>query len=138
MIAEIEGDIFKTDPRTRIIVHQANCFNTLADGTASGIAGIIGKLYPEAKAADAKTEKGDKRPTNYNALVEGLEWIKARLEHSMATRAGFNFTLAIPYGLGCVRGGGSWQIVEAIIMSVFTDAAFDVEIIRLPGQENLK
>ena len=51
-----------------VIVHGANCFNTMG----SGIAREIRERYPEVAAVDAKTRKGD-----YNKLgtwTEGYAW----------------------------------------------------------------
>lgn len=39
-----------------VIVHGANCFNTMA----SGIAGQISRIFPEAVAADNATKSGDR------------------------------------------------------------------------------
>jgi hypothetical protein len=165
MIPEVLGDIFDTPPDTTVIAHQANCFNTLGDGIAHGIAGVIGKRYPEAAAADAATVKGDKskmgtfsvgkcedgrivaniysqfeytgdRPTSYDAVVTGMEALRAYLTQQASV--GKEYTLALPYGYGSLRGGGSWHIVKAIIESVFSDVPFDVIIVRLPAQATLK
>lgn len=40
-----------------VIVHGANCFNTMA----SGIAGQIARRFPQAADVDKQTEKGDRR-----------------------------------------------------------------------------
>lgn len=66
MINQYEGDIlkfinsFKTryPNKTLIVIHQANCFNTL--GKARGIAGVLDKAYPAIATADQATVRGDK------------------------------------------------------------------------------
>lgn len=66
MINTVKGDIlniikkFQEDNpnKTLIVIHQANCFNTL--GKARGIAGVLDKAYPQIAVADQATVKGDK------------------------------------------------------------------------------
>lgn len=66
MIYETKGDILdfinnfrnKNPYKTLIVIHQANCFNTL--GKARGIAGVLDKAYPQIAVADQATVKGDK------------------------------------------------------------------------------
>lgn len=66
MINTVKGDILNTikkfqedNPnKTLIVIHQANCFNTL--GRARGIAGVLDKAYPQIAVADQATVKGDK------------------------------------------------------------------------------
>ena len=66
MINTVKGDIlniikkFQEDNpnKTLIVIHQANCFNTL--GRARGIAGVLDKAYPQIAVADQATVKGDK------------------------------------------------------------------------------
>ena len=165
MIKEIVGDIFSTPPGTTAIAHQANCFNTLGDGIAHGIAGLIGKCYPEAEAVDAETAKGDRsklgtfshakcedgriifniysqfeysgsRPTSYDAIVTGMEAVREYLVGYV--NEGNSITLAFPYGYGSLRGGGSWHIVKAMIESVFRNVPFEVVIVRLSNQKDLE
>ena len=61
----VKGDIldyinnYSSQPqdKTLIVMHQANCFNTLH--RASGIAGVLGNKYPQIAYADDTTIKGD-------------------------------------------------------------------------------
>lgn len=56
---KLQGDLLKIahDGNFDIIVHGCNCFNTMG----SGIARQIAEKYPEAKAADLATVKGDRK-----------------------------------------------------------------------------
>lgn len=170
MVTEIITDIFNTEPSTTAIAHQANCFHTLAEGTSSGIARLIEQRYPEAREADSELRKGDRdklgrftmakakdgrvifnvysqyefggeRPTNYEAVYEGLSSVCRTMENRnqiAGERKAPIMNLAIPYGYGSDRGGGSWRVIEQMIMVIFEDANFDVLICRLPGQRTLR
>ena len=48
---------FNSNGETLVVIHQANCFNTLH--RARGIAGILGNAYPDIAYADDTTIKGD-------------------------------------------------------------------------------
>lgn len=56
--------------------------------------------------------------TDYNALKKGLRAIK---------RWANDKTIAIPYLMGCHRGGGDWNVVYKMIEEVFAD--FDGEVL---------
>lgn len=63
-----------------------------------------------------------KQYTSYEALQSCFEQLRdyAKLK---------NVTIAMPYGLGSVRGGADWNVVEKMIIDTFFDV--DVEIWRL-------
>lgn len=150
MLKEVNGNLLDLFDAGKFdyIIHGCNCFNTLADGTANGIAGQIGDRYPEAKKADsetrkgdwnklgdyslAKTEKGDiinlytqYRPGKnfeYGSLVAGLERIQWLFdEKEDETRIG------IPL-IGCGIGGGDWNIVKQIIEDYLGD--YDITVVH--------
>jgi hypothetical protein len=163
MIIHHKGSIFDTDPATIAIAHQANCQNTLANGTASGIAKLIGLRYPEAMDADHKMgigrqkfkktsiaqchdgrivfnvygqlEYGAGRQTDYEALYCGLTEVAKYLTYRNK-QDGTHIGVAFPYGMGCCRGGASWRIVLAMIETIF-DLPFKVMICRLPSQADI-
>ena len=130
-------------------IHQANCFQTMG----SGIAYSIKKKYPELFQADLNHGRsGDnsrlgkfstvkchddkqgynlygqynygchKRQTNYEAVYSGLSLIK---EHAMNNNI---LKLGLPKRMGCVLGGGSWAVVEAIIKDIFENYTNDLYI----------
>lgn len=166
MIKSIKSDIFAV--KCDAIIHQANCFHTMG----SGIAKFIRESFPEAYAADCKTEKGDpkklgtfswakvenkqfpsighiinlysqfdfsaeKKCTSYDAMHEGLTAIRDKVS---AKNQDKKITLAIPMRMGCNRGGGDWEVVKAIIQSVFGEYEnFTILICENPAlQENLQ
>lgn len=53
----INNHASKPQDKTLVVMHQANCFNTLHN--ASGVAGILGNRYPQIAIADDTTIKGD-------------------------------------------------------------------------------
>jgi O-acetyl-ADP-ribose deacetylase (regulator of RNase III) len=133
------------------IIHQTNCFNTMN----SGIARQIRERYPEAYNADCKTISGDykkmgkfswtktndqkfyiyncysqykygrdTRHTNYEAIYNGLSAIE---QH--ASRNNLR-SLSLPHNMGCVLGGGSWHVVNAIIEDIFENKSINLYICR--------
>lgn len=50
----------------------------------------------------------DRRHTNYSSLINGLMWVFEFAES-------MNYSIAIPYGIGCGLGGGQWDIVLMMI-----------------------
>lgn len=121
-------------------VHSCNCFHVMG----GGIALTIKNKYPEMFEADMKHgRRGDitrlgtfstvkcyddkqgynmygqynlgtwTRQTNYEAVYTGLVGIR---NHAFANNV---LKLGLPRNMGCVLGGGSWNIVRAIIDDVF-------------------
>lgn len=62
--------------------------------------------------------------TSLNALKNGLLDIRKKAEQIGAT-------VALPYGIGSVRGGAEWSDVLKIIKEVFEKSSVNVEIRRL-------
>lgn len=73
--------------------------------------GYDGKQYTDVKALKQCFENA----RNFMRSVENVEGVKPRI--------------AMPYKIGCVRGGASWDEVYVMIEEVFTD--YDVELWRL-------
>ena len=61
------------------------------------------------------------RYTNYEAIFNGLSKIK-----QLAQR--HNLSVALPYNMGCDRGGANWGIVSKMIEVIFED--YEVHIYR--------
>jgi len=145
MIQHIKCNIFKSG--ADIILHQVNCQGVMG----SGIAKQVRQQYPHVYAAykrvcdDFREKKmllglvqmvniGDglnrryigilyaqeeygrdgKCYTDYGALKKCLEQVR---DYHMCE----NETIAIPYKMGCCRGGGDWEKVESMIKEVFYD-----------------
>lgn len=149
MIVRKDCNIF--DGGAEGIIHQANCQNTMG----SGIAKQIHARYPEVYEEDCKTKAGDysklgtfswvktndgkfyiyncysqfrygreQRHTNYEAVYNGLVSIKKHAESHQLN------SLSLPHNMGCMLGGGSWHIVNAIIEDVFDNSDIVLYICR--------
>lgn len=143
MIYELKGDLLASD--CNIIIHCCNCFNTMG----AGIAKAISTKWPEAKAADNETIRGDKDKLGTFTFAEaadgtkifnlygqynyGSRYGKRNLDYD-ALKLGLEkikeflesnyhpaFYKVGTYKLGCYRAGGDWKIVKAIIEDVFPD-----------------
>ena len=57
----MQGDLIEMLEKDEIdiLIHQTNCHQTLGEGRASGIAGALGKQYPELLEYDLTYNKGD-------------------------------------------------------------------------------
>jgi len=159
MIEHIKKDIFAV--KCDAIVHQANCFHTMGSGIARAIRekfpeayeadkntkyGDIKKLgqFSFAKVKDAASParfivnlysqfnySAEERCTRYDALCDGLFNLR---EQMRAKAKGALRTLAIPFRMGSNRGGGDWNVVLAVITSVFGEATdFKVLICENPA-----
>lgn len=149
-----DGDVFKQG--FDVVMHQANCYNTMG----SGIAKTIRENYPEAYHADSSfpfpVGKGrlgkfswswvaggefrifslygqlgygrGKKYTNYEALESALRGALSML----SVEEGFkNLKIGIPYKMGCDRGGGNWDIVSEMINKVSDEFGIDIVACRL-------
>lgn len=149
MIKIIDGNLF--DSKAQIICHQCNCQGVMG----SGVAAEVKKRYPEAFNSYRKDYENGKLElgyvnfadinatqtianmcaqdnygyngalyTNYDALQSCFDTVA--LVCSVKDPVP---TIALPYKLGCCRGGGDWNIVYKMIENTFKD--FNVEIWRL-------
>lgn len=150
MIKEVEANLLEYPVDG--IIHQANCFHTMG----GGIALRIKQRFPEAYEADLKTKEGDRnklgdfsvavlpsnfhiynvygqytfgegRQTRYDALYDGLAAVELH-----ACENGLQ-KLGLPKRMGCVLGGGSWTVVEAIIKDIFEKSPLELHICDYGG-----
>ena len=63
--------------------------------------------------------------TDYKALKKCLSYIKKNFNGK---------TIAIPYKMGCHRGGGDWDIVYKLICDAFENSKCDVLICEYNGE----
>lgn len=141
------GDVLQAD--VNIIVHQVNCMSVMGSGIAKQIRNQYPKVYKEyvEKCNKMKTNRklmlGDVlyteiAPNKYIASVFGqydFGWTGQHTDIN-ALRMGLNnikyfaktkgYSIALPYGIGCGRGGADWNEVGKIIEIIFQD--MDVEI----------
>lgn len=137
MIKYIDGDIFASE--ADVILHQVNCQGVMGSGVAKQVRARYPWVYGEYKAlcdmvkATGSTKRllgvvrtvyidesrqisnlfaqdrygsDGKCYTDYGALRQCLETIDKTFK---------NKTIAIPYLMGCHRGGGDWETVLALI-----------------------
>lgn len=144
MIKHVKGDIFKS--KATVIVHQVNCQGVMGSGVAKQVRDLYPNVYVKYKelcdrykesnsskdllgiAQIVPTNYGDTRYianlfaqdsfgnfkcfTDYDALRKCLIYISLQFRHS---------SIAIPYLIGCCRGGGDWNIVYKIIEETLSD-----------------
>lgn len=151
MIKHIKGDIFESG--ADIILHQVNCQGVMGSGVAKQVREkypTVYKSYKEFcdmyKPGDllgiALPEQADESTiivnifaqdkfgydgrcyTNYDALRRGLETVRDYIINK-------DDKIAIPYLMGCHRGGGDWTIVSKMIEEIFTDC--DVTLYEYSG-----
>jgi Predicted phosphatase homologous to the C-terminal domain of histone macroH2A1 len=156
ILTEITGDLLVEAEKGNVdvIVHQANLEHTFG----AGIARAIRLKFPYAFEADKRTPFNDPNKlgtfsignapnsplvvnmysqtslypshTSYDAMVEALTTLRDRLEPlNVFNRIGF------PYQLGSGLADGDWNVVKAIILSVFEKSRFEVVIVRLPDAQ---
>lgn len=143
-----EGNLFDTD--ADVIAHQVNCMGKMGSGAALQVKQRYNEAYLKYVELCEKEDNllglaqcvqvGDKiianlfaqsnfgydgiRYTNYEALFCSLESLDKQLAKSLS--------IALPYNIGCDRGGGDWNIVCAMIESALKDR--NVYIYRLKGE----
>lgn len=157
MVTQKTGDLFTAED-IDVMAHQANLFCTFG----AGIAAAIRLGFPEAYEIDAKTKAGDTsklgtysyaavtspaakrlkaivnlycqaglgskdRMTSYDAMVNVLVKLRDTLEAKHP-----DWTLGLPWRMGCGLANGSWPIVEAIIKDVFGKSKVNVIIYQRP------
>jgi O-acetyl-ADP-ribose deacetylase (regulator of RNase III) len=159
-LTEIEGDLLEFPEGIDIICHVSNCKNAMG----SGIAKQIREQYPEAYAADTQAAKNnqnilgyfsgckitsrefdtpkyiinlygqenvgiDKRQLDYEGFYSALERLKQALDEK-----GTQFTLGFPERIGSDRAGGDWNVVKAMILSVFGNQEnYKIVIVKFKG-----
>lgn len=148
----INGDIFTSN--ANMILHQVNCFGVMGSGVAKQVKEKYPEVYEKYRqmcelnrdnltalmgyAHICRTNTGryignlfgqfdfgsnkNKVYTDYDALRKCLKTIKVFSKTN-------HVKIAIPYNMGCTRGGGDWDIVYSIIETELSGC--DVEIWRL-------
>ena len=151
-----EGNVFDSD--ADIICHQVNCQGVMGSGVAKEVRTRYPAVYEQYRDLCERCMNDPGRNLGVAQLVpvdeEGSRWIAncfgqedfgydgkqytsvAALCRALSTVADVarigNFKVAIPYKIGCVRGGADWETVKSIIDGVFNDV--DVELWKLEGK----
>lgn len=153
MIKHIKCDIFESG--ADVICHQVNCQGVMGSGIAKQVKERFPQVFDEYKKfcnstpnksellgsvlgvyvddvgyivnifAQDKFGYDGKRYTNYKALQNGLDH---------ANKLVFGKTIAIPYLIGCCRGGGNWNVVYSMIEKIFSDGRNDILICEYNGR----
>ena len=141
MIKHIKCDIFESG--ADVILHQVNCQGVMGSGIAKQVREKFPKVYNSYKTVcDGMGERraqllgtaqcvmvdsgqfivnlfsqenygyDGKCYTDYNALKKCLQNVK---NYPMFHKQ----VIAIPYLMGCARGGGDWNVVYKMIEEVF-------------------
>ena len=143
MIEHIQCDIFESG--ADVILHQVNCQGVMGSGIAkqvrqkyplvyesykawcnsadfsSELLGMAQIVYPDPSKnfriinlfAQDKYGYDKRRYTDYDALRKSIEEVFRRTKR--------DDVIAIPYRMGCDRGGGDWNEVYRIIENVLVD-----------------
>ena len=151
-IKYFDGDVLtSTAP---IIMHQVNCQGTMRSGVAKAISEkwpIVEEKYKNfCKALSSKGLLGltqvvkvndnqyvanlfgqetygysGKKYTSYDAIDNALRILLKKMESNSINR------LAMPYKMSSDRGGADWDVILAIITSIFKDSDITIEIWKL-------
>lgn len=153
MIKHIKCDIFKSG--ADVICHQVNCQGVMGSGIAKQVREKYPWVYAHYKqlCKNFRNRKDDllgmvqgiyideetkilnlyaqlnygydgKCYTDYDALKKTLMYIANYYHRNI---------IAIPYLMGCHRGGGDWNIVCKMIEEVFADSDCEVLICEYDG-----
>lgn len=146
----VKGDLLQAPEN--IIGHQVNCMGVMGSGVAKQIRAQYPTAYEEyrlvAKGSIEKFLLGtcqlvkvgeDKYIANlFGQNKYGSEGIfteytalRFSLENLAEISRRRNLSVALPYKIGCDRGGGDWLIVFNMIESIFEDT--DVVLYKLGG-----
>ena len=151
MIKHIKCDIFESG--VDVICHQVNCQGVMGSGIAKQVRERYPHVYETYKELCGQDEPknllGIAQPvqandktiivnifaqenfgydgkcyTDYDALRKGFETVRDNNKDD---------TIAIPYLMGCHRGGGDWNIVYKMIEEIFSDSDCEVLICEYNG-----
>lgn len=137
------GNIFDTD--AKYICHQVNCKGKMASGVAKEVRERYPDVYQEymniwkwsiefnsSLLGHAQFVKVEPNRiivncfAQYNYGYDGgqytnIEALKLALSTVAAIAKQDNSKVAMPYKIGCVRGGADWSVVEPMIEEIFKD-----------------
>lgn len=138
----VEGDLLKATEQ--IIGHQVNCQAVMGSGVAKQIKrkyphvfkeyvqfchmyreGLLGKcqFVEVGQTGDRYVANlfGQERYGTDGRKYTNDEALRSALQQVYAVAKAKQFSVALPYKIGCDRGGGDWEAVSAMIRDVFKD-----------------
>lgn len=157
MIKIMEGNLF--DTTAPIIAHQVNCRGVMG----SGVAKQVKKKYPEAfkeytmLCSSVPEEKllGFAQPCFIEGKIivnlfgqekygyDGKQYTSTKslqnafIELRKIAEWTSNDVIAMPYKIGCARGGADWdKEVFPMIRLIFLESDIDIELWKLPEGVN--
>ena len=140
MIKIYEGDLLISN--ADVIAHQVNCQGKMNSGVAKQIRNKYPYVYEEyTKIPKAKlgynqyvpivgSDTGTKYVCNMFAQdkygYDGKQYtdikaLESCLQELHDTVKALNYKVALPYKIGCVRGGANWEEVYGLIDRIFHD-----------------
>ena len=145
MINHVKGDIFKSD--ADIIIHQVNCQGVMGSGVAKQVKdkypNVYNSYYSMCKNYSSNDLLGKVLLVNtpdyisngkrirmianffsqdnygYQGVFTNYDSFKSCLEYMRDSYS--NCSMAIPYLIGCRRGGGNWETIYRMIEDVLGD-----------------
>lgn len=154
MIKHIKCNIFESG--ADIICHQVNCQGVMGSGIAKQVREKCPEVYKDYKElCNNENKKGNLLGTAQFCWIDGSEEqmivnlfaqerygydgkcytdydaLEACLEK--VALIGQGYTIAIPYLMGCCRGGGNWNVVYKMIEEIFENSDCEVLICEYNG-----
>jgi len=159
MIKEIKANLLDFPEGINVLVHECSCHNIFGGGIALQIKSRYPQAYeadtsyynccdPDNRFSEmmgnfsyARIDKNklivnlyaqyssygrEKRQLNYEAFYSGLEKIRDPLIKDQSKK----WIVGFPYKIGSDRAGGDWNVVLAMIHSVFDNSEIDVIICK--------
>ena len=147
MVKIIEGDVFKTN--AKIIAHQVNCLGVMGSGVALQVKQKFPNVFQEYKnMCETENEllgsiqcvnvaNGNKIICNLfgqelcgggSVQYTSIPALRKCFVQLRDYAKEHDYVIAMPYGIGCVRGGANWNEVYSIIQEIFIDC--EVELWR--------
>lgn len=136
MIEIVKGDILES--QENIIVHQVNCMGVMGGGLAKQIREKWLVAYAEYKMCCSSECIGTTQivyvgenkivanvfgqldyGNNPHRIYTNYKAVESALRQLLRYAKQKQYTIAIPYGLGCGLGNGNWDKVYNIILEVF-------------------
>lgn len=148
MIKIFEGDLLESG--ANFICHQVNCQGVMGSGVAKQIKEQFPNVYEQYKLVASSKMLGSIQPVQINEIqyicnffaqdnygyngkqytnLEALRQCFQELKESLKDSNWEDAVIAMPWKIGCVRGGADWNIVYQMIEEEFAD--FRVELWRL-------
>lgn len=158
VIKYISKDLLKADADA--ILHQVNCQGVMGSGVALHIRKAFPEVYNLYKrfcsshsyllgkvfAAKVNPSHNSKIKVVFNLFAQDNYGYDGKcytnyeaLEKSLYTVKQYKYSIiALPYKMGCCRGGGDWDTVYNIIAKVFQDTDTEILICKLDAINSFK